>query len=270
MTDVVIITPVLNRKYLKDSMESVLANHCDLIIVNDSKEPLIIDNKAVVVLDNKRNLGIGISRNRGVHFALQKNYKFIGFVDADSILSENWLEELKKEMRSPDVIGASGLALNPNQTARIARIKYLFKVYSRRFGIPFQIDCSLFRRQVFYDTNFGTRRYGEDAFFLSKISPKKLQVSSKAISFHYESDRVSGYFRKELLGALYSLSRIKHVAMFFLLSPWTTMKMAGMRRKDTDFSLAAFVWIFRQLIWFIAFLFGRATNFGCHLDSETG
>lgn len=262
MIEVVIITPVLDRKYLQNSMKSVLANSCDLIIVNDSNKPLELKEKGVYILNNTRNRGIGISRNRGVQFALKKGYEYIGFVDADSVLSENWREELESVLQSPEVIGVSGLALNPDQKSRIARIKFLYKTYGRRHKIPFQIDCSLFHREAFSNASFGTRRFGEDAYFLNQINQQKLRVSPKAVSFHYETERIHVYLKKELLGALYSESHSNRIIKSFLLTPWTMIKMAKLRSTDSDYSVAALFWIFRQLLWFSAFIIGRMTNFG--------
>lgn len=262
MKRVVLITPVFDRTYLEQSTESVLANNCDAIIVNDSKEPLAMKGEGITIINNEANLGIGISRDRGVQKALEIGYQFIGFVDADSVLSKNWLKEITNVLQKPGILGVSGLALNPNQRSRIARIKFLFKKYSRRHHIPFQIDCSLFHRVAFEGRQFSGRRFGEDAFFLRQLNRQQLAVCPTAISYHYETERVGNYFEKEILGALYSVGAFREIGKNFLLTLWTTRKMAALRRQNADYPWAALLWLFRQPLWFFAYIIGRLSKKG--------
>jgi len=251
-----VITPVYYRRYLDKTVKSVLSNGCDLILVNDSSEPLEVRQMGVSVLNNGRNLGVGISRDRGVALALSRGYEFIGFVDADSILSKTWRSEIDKVLQDDAVLGVSGLALNPNQKSRISRIKFLFKHYGRRIGVPFQIDCSMFRREVFQAASFGGRRIGEDSYFLHHIDLSRTRVCETAISYHHEVDSVTAFFQKEIVGAFYSLSTSRSVAKGLLLTPYTCVKMAGLRNKDPDYPAAAMVWALRQLVWSIAYVSG--------------
>lgn len=257
MTSVVIIIPVLYRNYLSKTIRSILANDCDIILVNDSETPLKFDNKRVAIVDNKRNMGVGISRNRGVNLALNKGYDLIGFVDSDSVISRNWRRECEKTLAKPGILGVSGLALNPNQSSRIARVKFVFKDYRRRKGIPFQIDCSLFKREAFSLSNFGKRRIGEDSYFLQKLDRNALVVNEKAISFHHEVESTRDFFRKEIVGALYSLSSHRSVAQGFLLTPLTCFKMLRRWKRHYDYSCAAIIWLIRQIAWNMAYVIGR-------------
>ncbi|MGD9396845.1 MAG: glycosyltransferase family 2 protein [Candidatus Thorarchaeota archaeon] len=257
MTSVAIIIPVFYREHLEKSIKSILENNCDIIIVNDSETPLRFDHERVTIIDNERNMGVGISRNRGVNLALEKGYDLIGFVDSDSVLSRQWRHECEKTLVDPDVLGVSGLALNPNQRSRIARVKFVLKDYSRRKGIPFQIDCSLFKREVFTISNFGTRRVGEDTYFLHKLEKNTLVVNEKAISYHHEVESTRDFFKKEIVGALYSLSRPRDVARIFLLTPLTCFKLLRRWKYHYDYTYAALVWILRQVAWNMAYALGR-------------
>lgn len=252
-----IVTPVYYRRYLDGTVRSVISNGCDLILVNDSRIPLEVKHPGASVLDNRRNLGVGVSRDRGVAFALSRGYEFIGFVDADSILSHTWKSEIDKVFQNDAVLGVSGLALNPNQRSRIARIKFLFKQYGRKTGVPFQIDCSMFRRGVFQTANFGGRRIGEDSYFMHHIDMSRMRVCESAISYHHEVDSVGAFFRKEIVGAFYSLSKPLSVAKGVLLTPYTCAKMAALRKSSPDYPAAALVWAIRQIVWSIAFVSGR-------------
>ena len=260
MTNVVIIIPVFYREHLEKAIKSILANDCDVIVVNDSDTPLVYNHDRVTIIDNEGNLGVGISRNRGVNLALEKGYNLIGFVDSDSVISRHWRQECEKSLTDPRILGVSGLALNPNQRSRIARVKFIFKDYSRRKGIPFQIDCSLFKREVFTLSNFGKRRIGEDSYFLHRLDRNTLVVNEKAVSYHHEVESSRDYFKKEILGAMYSLTQPKDVARIFLLTPMTCFKMLRKWKRHYDYSYAAMVWMIRQIVWNMAYAIGRLSN----------
>lgn len=255
------ITPVLYREHLMESLRSILANNCDAIIVNDSDQPLDLDLPGVTVLNNDANRGVGFSRARGVREALSKKYEFIGFVDADSVLTPNWCQEALQVLKGESsLLGVSGLALNANQKPRIARVKFLFKAYGRRRGVPFQIDCSLFRREAFELADFGGKRIGEDSHFIQALDPRRIGVVETAVSHHYEVESTHEFFLKELLGALYSTSSGRRVALSFLLTPVTCIRMASLRDRHADYTLAALFWAGRQLIWTLAYALGSPTG----------
>ncbi len=257
MSRVVIIVPVYYREHLTKTIRSVLASDCDVILVNDSDVPLVYDHKRVTIIDNGRNMGCGISRNRGVKAALERHYDLIGFVDSDSMVSPQWRIECEKTLNTPAILGVSGLALNPNQRARIARVKYVLKDYARRRRIPFQIDCSLFKPEVFTYANFGGRRFGEDTYFIRQLDPHRLYVNIRAISYHHEVESVRVFFRKEILGALYSVLSPVRVAKNFLLTPLTCIKMLTRWRINPEYPFATLVWLMRQVVWNMAYLVGR-------------
>jgi glycosyltransferase involved in cell wall biosynthesis len=257
MTRVAIIIPVFYREHLEKAIKSILASDCDIILVNDSDIPLEFNHERVTIIDNKQNMGVGISRNRGVNLAMEQGYDLIGFVDSDSMISRYWRPECEKSLDDPRIVGVSGLALNPNQRSRVARVKFILKDYSRRKDIPFQIDCSLFKREAFTLSNFGNRRIGEDSFFLRKLDRSVLVVNEKAISYHNEIESVRDFFRKEIVGAFYSLSCPRDVAQSFLLTPLTCFKMLRLRKRHYDYSYAALIWFVRQIAWNMAYAIGR-------------
>lgn len=262
MKRTVFITPVLQREHLAKAIRSVSANGCDHIIVNDSDKPLTIEQDSATVLNNNVNRGVGYSRRKGVSAALSRGYDFIGFVDADSFLSPNWVAEARKVLDSAGILGVSGVALNPNQRSRIARVKFALKDYGRRRGVPFQIDCSLFRREVFDVAGFENRRAGEDSLFIQSINLNRLRVCSTAISYHHETESAREFFRKELMGAFYALTSPRRVALAFLLTPITCLKMAWMSRQKPDYALTALVYLVRQLGWTLSFFIARAIDYG--------
>lgn len=253
MKRVAIVIPVFYREHLAKAIQSILADDCDVILVNDSDIPLVHDNDRVTIIDNGRNMGVGISRNRGVNVAMERNYDLIGFVDSDSIVSRDWRSECEKTLDDPDVIGVSGLALNPNQKSRIARVKFVLKDYGRREAIPFQIDCSLFKPAVFSYSDFGQRRIGEDAYFLTRLDRSKLRVNENAISYHHEVESTKAFFKKEIVGALYSLSTPLSVAKGLLLTPLTCIKMLRRRKRHRAYPFASLVWLVRQIAWNMAY-----------------
>lgn len=261
MEKIAIVIPVFYRDHLEKCLNSILANECDVYIVNDSSEPLDYRHERVTIIDNHQNLGVGISRNRGIDFALKGDYGYIGFIDADSVVSRTWLSQCLATLQDPNVIGVSGLALNPNQDSRIARVKFLLKEYGRRSSVPFQIDCSIFKREVFTYANFGARRIGEDSFFLGNLDSARLRVNTDAISYHHEVNTTRSFFKKEMVGALYSLSTPIGVARSFLLTPYTCLKMLMRWKRSHDYPLASLVWLVRQIIWNFAYVLGRLSGY---------
>ncbi|TFH00692.1 MAG: glycosyltransferase [Candidatus Thorarchaeota archaeon] len=262
MKRVMIIIPVFYREHLEKSIRSILRNNCDIILVNDSDIPLKHSNSRVTIVENGRNLGVGISRNRGVQKALEGNYDLIGFVDSDSVISREWRSVCERTLEDDKILGVSGLALNPNQKSKIARVKFVLKDYGRRNTIPFQIDCSLFKREVFSFADFGERRIGEDSFFLGKMDRTRLVVNENAVSYHHEVESVSDFFKKEIVGAMYSMSSRRNIAKSILLTPLTCFKMLLRSKTYPDYANASLVWLIRQIAWSMAYLAGRLANIG--------
>lgn len=104
--DISVVMPIFNaEKYLNETIDSLLRQSYrdfEIILVNDGStdksqdvcEEYIIDNPQIR-LYNISNHGVSYARNYGLKKA---NGKYIVFVDADDVVHEEYLAELKKIM----------------------------------------------------------------------------------------------------------------------------------------------------------------------------
>ncbi|NQZ22423.1 MAG: glycosyltransferase family 2 protein [Colwellia sp.] len=92
-----VIIPVYNgESFIKDAIESVLAQNIDtieIIVINDNStdntlEKLKIFSEQIIVLKNEDNRGASYSRNRGIKYA---KGRLIAFLDADDLWHPNKL-----------------------------------------------------------------------------------------------------------------------------------------------------------------------------------
>jgi len=111
------------------------------------------------------NRGRGHARNLGV--ALSRESKFIGFVDSDIVLSDDWASRcLDTLLKAPTLHGVGGLAIPDGDIEWI----------SRKYGLALKVtnhtdvitgSNSLFRTELFEHINFRIEnREGEDLLLL--------------------------------------------------------------------------------------------------------
>ncbi|MGJ1248436.1 MULTISPECIES: glycosyltransferase family 2 protein [Sphingobacterium] len=100
-----VIIPFYNvERYIADTLNSLLQQSIDnfeIILINDNSldrsneyaESLLSHQNKInfKIIDNPINMGISYNRNTGISYA---NGKYIVFVDADDIVSSNFLEKL--------------------------------------------------------------------------------------------------------------------------------------------------------------------------------
>lgn len=251
MEDLVsIIIPVYNKeKYISKCMESVLAQTyetLEIVVINDGST----DRSSQLIMDfirkDKRikffsqvNAGVGVARNKGI---LNATGKYILFLDADDILSKNYVENLMKYKKYDLVVSGIRLVsrekkiekkqINPENS-----VKYLpediEKILTHDKYPIFSIVCTkLFNLSTIKenDLTFLPIQYGEDSIFMISYLAKIKTV--KTISF-------VGYINNVVLGTL-SHGKKKDV--------WKQAKLIPEKARDIlNLSSESNVWQFLML-----------------------
>lgn len=251
MEDLVsIIIPVYNKEeYISKCMESVLAQTyetLEIVVINDGST----DRSSQLIMDfikkDKRikffsqvNAGVGVARNKGI---LNATGKYILFLDADDILSKNYVENLMKYKKYDLVVSGIRLVsrekkiekkqINPENS-----VKYLpediEKILTHDKYPIFSIVCTkLFNLSTIKenDLTFLPIQYGEDSIFMISYLAKIKTV--KTISF-------VGYINNVVLGTL-SHGKKKDV--------WKQAKLIPEKARDIlNLSSESNVWQFLML-----------------------
>lgn len=169
MNDLVtVIVPVYNvKEYLPECIESIINQtykNLEIIIVDDGSTDGSAeicdklkkkDNRVVVI--HQKNRGAGMARNAGLRFA---NGVYIGFVDADDITCNTYIEELYSAASKSDMgicgydfMGEKLPAPKANDSLIFFDKTDLFKNILL-FGLPDTVGCKgylwnkLFRRDI--------------------------------------------------------------------------------------------------------------------------
>ncbi|OGM10876.1 hypothetical protein A2W13_00300 [Candidatus Woesebacteria bacterium RBG_16_36_11] len=218
------IIPVLNEeKYIAKCIYSIkkqFGEDFEIIVVdNGSKDKTVeIVNKMGVSLVYERKKGISNARNTG---AKKAKGELLCFMDADGILSNNWLVEVRKTINKSNVLNLVGLNIFTNKNI-IKKIYYnIFTLFAYLllilnkiiFGKVFLPGNNLvIRRSIFLKLGGFEPYVAEDLFLSRKFWMLK---NEKAIFNHkmviYYSSRgfdTAGYIRTILYWILASVHRI--------------------------------------------------------------
>jgi glycosyltransferase involved in cell wall biosynthesis len=210
--------------------------------------------KDIETIELPKNKGIGHARSIGLSRALQKNCDFIGFLDSDGIAHLSFVEKAIDCLNShKNLLGVAAKKGIANPDARIARVKYRYKVYKKD---DFQLDCSLFKKEAFESKWIPDRRAGEDSVFIKLF--KKGQLSKLNLPyFHFERENIRDFFRDEYNGAYYSYkSNLSKTFKQLLITPYSSLKMILINR----WILEGLLFSFRQFVWFLGFLLGSGSE----------
>jgi GT2 family glycosyltransferase len=98
----IIITCYNLESYLLEAVESVKAQTLqpqEIIVVHDGcKKPALIPG--TTVLFREKNIGVALSRDEGFHIS---NHQLILFLDADDVLTENFLQESVETIKTASI-----------------------------------------------------------------------------------------------------------------------------------------------------------------------
>lgn len=219
-----VIIPTKDRPQLLESLLEAI-NHQSLkpieVIVVDSSEhinkKMMYDTRHGIKYIRSAVKSAAIQRNIGIE-NINRNSELLIFLDDDVLPASNYFEELSKCFINPDIIGVSGLAINPkalsSRTLPFGLIGFLHRIFlldSKTDGIILKsgvnipvrkdhgifvvewlIGCSAWRHSKLGETRFESdffgQSLGEDVIFSYRMSRKgKLIVNASIKLQHLES-----------------------------------------------------------------------------------
>jgi glycosyltransferase involved in cell wall biosynthesis len=208
-----IVVPTFNSaKVLGTCLES-LTNQTvgqekyEVIVVDDGStdETRDIVSKHPVKYIYQQNSGPAVARNNGVR---QAEGEIILFTDADCEPQSNWIEELVKPLRDPQVVGVKGIYKTRQKEliARLVQIEYEHK-YERmkKFKYIDFIDTysAAYRKDIFTKYGGFDERYPkasvedqELSFRLSRDG-NKMVFNPEAVVYHRHSACLMDYLMKK-------------------------------------------------------------------------
>ena len=208
-----IVIPTFNSaKVLGTCLESLTnqtvgRERYEVIVVDDGStdETRDVVSKYPVKYIYQQNSGPAVARNNGVR---QAEGEIILFTDADCEPRSNWIEELVKPLRDPQVVGVKGTYKTRQKEliARLVQIEYEHK-YERmkKFKYIDFVDTysAGYRKDIFMKYGGFDERYPrasvEDQEFSFRLSHDghKMVFNPEAVVYHRHSARLTDYLKKK-------------------------------------------------------------------------
>ena len=177
----------------------------EIIIIDDAS----VDNTAniaksynIKVISHNKRLGVAGARNTGIQNSINE---FIAFIDADCIVSENWLKNLIKPFRDTSVWATGGYILNyKNEKTNIHKFINFDLMYRKRNNITKSVPGgnSAFRKITFNKLGLLDEKFegAEDIEISIRIlkSGHKLVFVDSAIVYHPFPSSIPNYFLKNM------------------------------------------------------------------------
>lgn len=207
MIKVSIIVPIYNvEKYLKrclDSLVNQTLNDIEIICINDGstdgsleilEEYRRRDDRIVII--NQENSGQSVARNRGIDVA---KGEYIGFVDSDDWVSEDYFEKLYAEILSKPEIVIFGAMTFYENVGKTKAGQYSSKNFPSKFNINKLFQYHTICMNKIYRKDFlvangikfaENQKYGEEQllFVKSLILAKNVSVIKKDM-YNYRKNR---------------------------------------------------------------------------------
>lgn len=181
-----VIVPIYNGENFIDSLITNFKKQTykgfEVIVVNDGSKDRTKDKLGaysnenlnfVLTVINQENMGVSAARNRGIKEA---KGEYVCFVDADDIISNDYLELLYKAVTTQNVNIASAymsrdknqLDIRENSDVIILPSTEMLKEYLYR-GNKYTICACIFKKEVFFQRNLffpEGYKYSEDVYVL--------------------------------------------------------------------------------------------------------
>ena len=254
-TIVNVINSVLNQSYPFD----------EIIVIDDNSTDLTCERikkiKKVNIIKNNTNKGLGYNRNLG--FKLSNN-EIVASIDADVVLSDNWLETIIENLddNKASFIGGKMIEKFTNNKYNKWRSKY----YSQNWGDknlinpPFLFGCNTIQhKSIWQDVNGyneGLLTNGEDIDYSKRIQSKKkykVMYCAEALSEHLQNDNLKSLSKR--VWRYHSFGyKIKNPSIYKILKLTIKQFKFCVKRSFSDLISLKLEFIFINLIVFIKFI----------------
>lgn len=115
LPEIAVLMPAYNaEKFIMRAIESLNDNTVahDIIIMDDGSNTPISEalprQDNIIVLRSDKNEGVGCARNRGLRYAVEQEYKYVAWLDADDMAVSQRLERQKEFLEQNPDIGMVG------------------------------------------------------------------------------------------------------------------------------------------------------------------
>lgn len=169
-TYITFIIPSIGRITLIDTIQSLLDLNCNnwkaIIIYDGVPQNIKVDDERVEIYEIEKSGHAGYVRNYGI--TKVKNSEWIGFVDDDDVLSEDYIDKLKLEQRLNDIDVCIFRMIDkynnilPSQNDN--------SIYKSRVGISFSVKYNIAKDILFRGEQC------EDYFYLKELEFKKNRI----------------------------------------------------------------------------------------------
>lgn len=208
-----LIVPVFNAsRYLKECLDSIRSQTCsswECICVDDASTDASLDILKQCARDDNRFRVVSLHRNGGVSAARNCGLdcargEYIGFIDADDIVSRHWLEAANDAFAQSQKVDMVKMS--------ISRERRLASYVRAREIAPLSgydvFDCSIlrggltvqnfYRRTVLRDVRFktGMKVYEDAIFNLEALLNVKTAVSLDFAGYWYRESETSAWKRR--------------------------------------------------------------------------
>ena len=250
-----VINSVINQTYKFDEIIVIDDNSTDL---TQSK---LKNFERIKIIKNNSNKGLGYNRNLG--FKLSTN-EIVASIDADVVLSNNWLETMIKHLddNQGTFIGGKMIEKFTDNNYNKWRAKY----YSQNWGNknllnpPFLFGCNTIQHKLIwkdvsgYDEKLLTN--GEDIDYSKKLSLKnkyKIMYCAEAISEHLQDDDLNTLSKR--VWRYHSFAyKIKDPSIYKTIKLSIKQFNFFLKRSIKDLFLLDFKFIYINLLVFVKFM----------------
>ena len=171
MSFITFIIPTIGRITLLDAINSLIEqddpNWNAIIIFDGIKKNIEINDDRITIVEINKQNNAGLVRNIGFQYV--KDSEWIGFLDDDDYLSNNYISRLKEE-------------ININNTIEVC----IFRMsYPNKFILPMATDRNIIRNRVgisfaikkyISESIFFKDSYYEDFYYLKELQMKKYKI----------------------------------------------------------------------------------------------
>lgn len=159
-------------KILLDNLQKQKKDDVIIVVVEDGQYTKWLDDYDYVIIRNETNKGVGYSRNVGIDYLYDK-VEYIGFIDSDDNVSDNFVEEILKYCDGK----------NEKVSTRMIKINHKTKE-EKDITIRTGVTGRNYRKDIIGSTRFKSVPVGEDNIFENHIGERQ-NIYCDAI-YYYE------------------------------------------------------------------------------------
>jgi glycosyltransferase involved in cell wall biosynthesis len=194
-------------KKLFEVLEPQLDKDVEVIIVDDGCHEKELDKLNAKVIHLETNSGgAGVPRNVGIEHA---KGKYIAFIDADDMVTDDYISEIKKKIKEDkDIIYLSWKSEKHNVVVKDKPPVWNPTVWSK-----------VYKRELIGDLRFRDINFAEDKYFNDKIKPESCTSIEKQI-YIYNNTREESLSRggvKKTLTLIFTLISIHYTIIFLII-----------------------------------------------------